>query len=97
MIFSRKKQLIASITITFNGVTLTKVREAKFLGIILTDDLKWNKQVDIVVRKTFKVLCIRYRASHILDQRFSTCGRWATGGPRTPAWWLATKGYSFTF
>ena len=36
MIFSRKKYSFDNVTITLNGVALTRVREAKFLGIILT-------------------------------------------------------------
>lgn len=68
MIFSRKKYSFDNVTITLNGVALTRVREAKFLGIILTEDLRWKKQVDMVVQKTSKVLGILYRVSHILDK-----------------------------
>jgi len=58
MILSRKNCSFDNVTVTLNGVALTRVRETKFLGIILTDELRWKKQVDMVVQKTSKVLGI---------------------------------------
>lgn len=52
MIFSKEKHLANNITITLNGVTLNRVSETKFLGILLTkNDLRWNKQVDTVINQ----------------------------------------------
>src|SRR6218665_3797070 len=54
--------------ITINGVALQRVRETKFLGVIISDDLKWKKQVDLVVQRVSKVVGILYRTCHVLDK-----------------------------
>ena len=68
MIFSKRKFPIVTELITINGVPLQRVRETKFLGIVISDDLKWKKQVDVVVQKVSKIVGILYRTSHVLDK-----------------------------
>src|SRR6218665_17559 len=61
MIFSKHKFPIPAEMITINGVALQRVRETKFLvevGVIISDGLKWKKQVDLVVQKVSKVVGI---------------------------------------
>jgi len=65
MIFSKKKLLNTNFTISLGGEHLNRVTETKFLGLSLTEDLKWGKQIDTV--KISKVVGILYRVSHILD------------------------------
>src|ERR1043165_9824488 len=67
MIFAKKKNLDIDVKITINGVALTQVHEIKFLGVVLTDDLKWRKHSDKVVNKISKIVGILRRISHILD------------------------------
>jgi len=63
----QKKYLDIDINITIDGVPLTQVHEIKFLGVVLTDDLKWRKHADMVVNKISKIVGILYRINHILD------------------------------
>src|SRR6218665_164217 len=66
MIFSKKKLLNTNFTISLGGDHLNRVTETKFLIRSLTEDLKWGKQIDTVVKKISKVVGILYRVSHIL-------------------------------
>src|SRR6218665_324347 len=68
MIFTKRKFPIATEMITINGVALQRVRETKFLGVVISDDLKWKKQVDVVVQKVSKVVGILYGTCHVLDK-----------------------------
>src|SRR6218665_2798516 len=68
MIFSKRKFPIAAEMITINGVALQRVRETKFLGVIISDDLKWKKHVDLVVQRVSKVVGILYRTCHVLEK-----------------------------
>src|SRR6218665_1667636 len=67
MIFSEKKLLNTNFTISLGREHLNRVTETKFLGLALTEDLKWRKQINTVVKKISKVVGILYRVSHILD------------------------------
>jgi len=68
MIFSKRKFPIATEMITINGVALQRVRETKFLRVVISDDLKWKKQVDVVVQKVSKIVGVLYRTCHVLDK-----------------------------
>ena len=43
---------------TLNGHTLEKVHEYPYLGVFLSDDLKWSKQVDKIANKANSVLSV---------------------------------------
>jgi len=57
-----------SLKYALNGVSLQRVRETKFLGVVISDDLKWKKQVDVVVQKVSKIVGILSRTCYILDK-----------------------------
>jgi len=63
MIFSRKKNLTANILI--NDVQLHRQYETKFLGVILSADLKWQKHIDIIANKTSKNFGIISKVRHL--------------------------------
>jgi len=67
MIFSKRKLLNTNFTISIGEEHLNRVTETQLLGLTLTEDLKWSKQIDTVVKKISKVVRILYRVSHILD------------------------------
>ena len=53
MIFGRKN---LSANIMIDNVSLLKQEESKFLGVILSADLKWHKHTDIIINKASKTL-----------------------------------------
>jgi len=68
MIFSKRKFPISTEMITCNGVALQRVRETTFLGVVISDNLKWKKQVDVVAQKVSNIVGILYRTCHVLDK-----------------------------
>ena len=51
-----------------NNVLLNKQYDTKFLGVILSSNLKWNKHIDIVVNKVSKNIGIIAKVRHLLPQ-----------------------------
>src|SRR6218665_1991046 len=49
------------------GVPLQQVHKTKFLGVVISDHLKWKKQIDVVVQKISKVIGILYKVKNVLD------------------------------
>ena len=55
-----------NVTITL-GSKLERVFHAKFLGLILDENLSWNFQINLICRKIAKSIGILYRARHFLN------------------------------
>ena len=55
-----------NVTITL-GSKLERVFHAKFLGLILDENLSWNFQINWICRKIAKSIGILYRARHFLN------------------------------
>ena len=64
MIFGRKKNLTANIVI--DNSLLSRQYDTKFLGVILSANLKWNKHIDIVTNKMSKNIGIIAKVRHLL-------------------------------
>ncbi|MFZ2539889.1 MAG: reverse transcriptase family protein, partial [Oscillospiraceae bacterium] len=64
IIFGNRKY--ENLDIYINNIQLIRQYETKFLGIILTADLKWTKHIDIVLSKTSKCLGIIAKVRHLL-------------------------------
>ena len=60
--FSRKHQFITNLSV--NNQNIEVVKEAKLLGTILTDDLKWSKNTREIVRKSYARMQLLHRASN---------------------------------
>ena len=56
--FGNKKNLNIDLDIRINNEKLIRAYETKFLGVIITTDLKWGKHVDMIVNKMSKVVGI---------------------------------------
>ena len=69
IIFGRKKNLTANIYI--NNVLIQRQHDTKFLGVILSADLKWDKHIDIVTNKVSKNIGIIAKARHLLPQHLT--------------------------
>ena len=56
-------------TITFNSIEIKRESSVKFLGVIVDEDITWNKHTEIVENKISPNIGILYRASHYLDKK----------------------------
>ena len=56
-------------TITFNSIEIKRGSSAKFLGVIIDENITWNKHIELVENKISKNIGILYRASHYLDKK----------------------------
>ena len=66
MIFNHKKKLTARLFI--NNVPLEVQCVSKFLGVILSSSLKWNKHIELVRNKISKNVGIVSKVRHLLPQ-----------------------------
>ena len=56
-------------TITFNNIEIKRESSVKFLGVIIDENITWNKHIELVENKISKNIGILYRASHYLDKK----------------------------
>ena len=64
MIFGTRKY--NDINLRMQNTPLTRQYETKFLGIILSANLKWHKHIDVVLNKTSKNIGIISKVRHLL-------------------------------
>jgi hypothetical protein len=69
MIFSNIKNLSAKLFI--DKVPLSIQYDTKFLGVILSSNLKWNKHIEIVRNKSSKNIGIISKVRHLLPQHLT--------------------------
>ena len=58
-------------TITFSSVKIKSESSVKFLGVIIDENITWNKHIELVENKISKAIGILYRASRYLDKKKS--------------------------
>ena len=63
MIFNFSKDKKFSTDIRIGNESIETVSETKLLGTIITDDLKWNKNTDNIVKETNKRMQLLHKAS----------------------------------
>ena len=54
--------------LTLNNTTLERDNSIKFLGVILDENINWNRHIELVENKISKNIGILYRASLYLDK-----------------------------
>ena len=65
--FSKKNQFTTKLSV--NNVDLEIVKEAKLLGIIITSDLKWNKNTKVIVKKAFGRMQLLFKSANFTKNR----------------------------
>ena len=75
LIFGNNKNLTANIFI--NKIPINQQHETKFLGVILSSNLHWNKHIEVVSSKISKNIGIIAKLRHILPQKL-ICGLYQT-------------------
>ena len=73
-LFFHKQSVLDSIplrltTITFNSIEIKSASFIKFLGVIIDENITWNKHIDLVESKISQNISILDRASHYLDKK----------------------------
>ncbi|MFZ2538662.1 MAG: reverse transcriptase family protein [Oscillospiraceae bacterium] len=66
MIFTNRKNL--SCQIHMLGTVLNRASDSRFLGVIVSHNLKWNKHIDLVISKISKSIGIVSKLRHLLPQ-----------------------------
>ena len=65
MVFGNKKSNTEHVQL--NGISLDRVAFTKFLGVIIDNQLHWNKHIQIVRGKIAKTIGIMYKIRKIVD------------------------------
>ena len=55
-------------TITLNSIEIKRESFTKFLGVIIDENITWNKDIDLVENEISKNISIIKRASHYPDK-----------------------------
>ena len=63
---SPNKIFVPTVTIKVNDIKIKCVKECKYLGIIIDDELKWTPHIDSVLQKLKRLLGIFYKMCHKL-------------------------------
>ena len=52
---------------TLNNIEIKRKNSAKFLGVMIDENLTWKNHIEVVENKISKNIGVLYRASHVLD------------------------------
>ena len=70
MIFGNKKiDKYMNICVRINGLSIDRVYNTKFLGVMIDDKLNWKEHITMIQSKISKTTAIIYKASHVLTER----------------------------
>ena len=68
MMFHTKQRHMDTVSFTINNENIEQVSSFSFLGIHLDENLKWNKQIDMLTNKLSRVIGILNRLKYIYPQ-----------------------------
>ena len=66
MCFHNSNRIVIYPKLKFNNSTIDRVTDFKFLGLIISSNLKWNKHIDHISIQVSKVIGIMFRLKCIL-------------------------------
>ena len=66
MCFHTLKRKVVFPDLKINNITIDRVTDFKFLGLIISSNLKWNKHIDHISIKVSKVIGIMFRLKYIV-------------------------------
>ena len=75
MVLGTKQRIIAhdkednQVSITYNGIALSRVRSTKCLGVIIDEKLSWNEHIDYICKKVFASLSMLRRIKPFLERK----------------------------
>ena len=69
IIFSNKK--CKDVNLRIQGASVTRQFDTKFLGVILSSNLKWNKHLDVILAKISKSIGVISKTRHLLPSHLT--------------------------
>uniref|UniRef100_A0A672FF89 Reverse transcriptase domain-containing protein n=1 Tax=Salarias fasciatus TaxID=181472 RepID=A0A672FF89_SALFA len=66
MLFNNKKEKV-KVKLEIDGVEIHRVRETKFLGVMIDDDLKWKSHINYTKGKIGKAISVLHRVKFFLN------------------------------
>ena len=70
MIFGNKKiDRYMNICVRIYGLSIERVYNTKFVGVMIDDKLNWKEHITMIQSKITKTTAILYKASHVLTER----------------------------
>ena len=64
MIFTRKRNINLNLNVVINNIIIERKTEARFLGVIVDEKLKWTKHIQAIKSKMSKYIGIMYKIKH---------------------------------
>ena len=61
MLFTRKRSIPDDIEIKINNITISRVKQVKFLGVIMDEKLTWKDHINYISRKISKCIAIMFK------------------------------------
>ena len=60
MLFTRKRSIPEDIEIKINNIAISRVKQVKFLGVIMDEKLTWKDHINYISRKISKCIAIMF-------------------------------------
>ena len=61
MLFTRKRTDVHDINIEINNITISRVKNVKFLGVILDEKMSWKDHINYISKKISKCIAIMFK------------------------------------
>ena len=71
MLFTRKRTNVHDIDIEINNITISRVKNVKFLGVILDEKMSWKDHINYISKKISKCIAIMFKLKKYSEQRYS--------------------------
>ena len=61
MLFTRKRSITDDIEIKYYNITISRVKQVKFLGVIMDKNLTWKNHINYISRKISTCIAIMFK------------------------------------
>ena len=68
MLFTRKRTDVHDIDIEINNITISRVKNVKFLGVILDEKISWKDHINYISKKISKCIAIMFKLKNIVSK-----------------------------
>ena len=68
MLFTRKRTDVHDIDIEINNINISRVKNVKFLGVILDEKMSWKDHINYISKKISKCIAIMFKLKNIVSK-----------------------------